>query len=127
MISTKKSQEAEESALSEGNSVHRLHALIAGSRDKKSFTLCPVVFKPSQNRSRNTKVSLSPSAPTSADAQTEETVSLCYKSSEIASKSLQIARMLQKAFVNSYLARVSKVRLTKQNIADHLLSIVQFD
>jgi len=57
----------------------------------------------------------------------EEIASLCYESSEIASKSLEIARMLQKAFVDCYLSRVSQIKLTKQNVADHLLSIVQFD
>ena len=105
-ISTKKSAEAEESCLSEGNSVHRLHALIAAPGDKQTFNLCPVVFKPSITRNRKAKIALTLSAPTSTDAQNQEIASLCYKSSEIATKSLRIARMLQEAFVKSYLNRV---------------------
>ena len=34
--------------------------------------------------------------------------------------------MFQKAFVENYLKKIQKVKLTKQNIADHLLSIVSF-
>lgn len=41
-------------------------------------------------------------------------------------RSLELARKIQKAFVEKYLDKVSHVQLTRHNIADHLLSIVSF-
>ena len=41
-------------------------------------------------------------------------------------KSLTLARTFQKAFIENYLNAVSKVRITRDNIADNLLSFVSF-
>ena len=86
--------------LSEGNSAHRLHALIARNTtsttfDSKTtylgaeddFILYPVVFKSTQNRGKKTaRIPLEKEAP--IDQEDSEVNSLCYKDREIAQKSL---------------------------------------
>jgi len=51
---------------------------------------------------------------------------LCYRDESVARRSLQVARTVQKAFVDNYLGKVGSVRLTADNIAQHLFSIVTF-
>lgn len=86
----------------------------------------PVVFKPLQARTRKAKVPLRRESPDSADDRENEIASLCYKSSEVAVKSLEVARRIQNAFITSYLDRVGEVRVTRENLAESLFSIVQF-
>ena len=93
-----------------------------------AFDLYPVVFKPQHIRGapRRNKAPLSLEPPKEQEAKDEEIAQLCYKNQAVGKRSLELARVFQKAFIEKYLNRISRVRLARGNIADHLLSIVSF-
>ena len=86
-----------------------------------------MIFRPSSARNKKSqRVPLSEGSPESQELRDAEAQTLCYKEGSVAENSLVIARKIQSAFTESYLSKVNKVRITKENLAENLLSVVSF-